>query len=114
MKMWIFILASPVFVLAQLDVALMLADTRDDWTEAIAFLEDDARFDRVHYVLCWSYTPPIGFMQQFDVIYTGGTRYGDQDEFGDNLADYVDSGGYVVSILYTLYYYPGYYGIGGR
>jgi hypothetical protein len=114
MKFWVIILTMPVVVYAQLDVALMLAANQPDWTDAIAFLENDERFDRVQYVYCGNQTPPLGIMQQFDVIYTGGTRYDDQILFGNRLADYVDGGGYVVSIYYTLYYWAGNYGIGGR
>lgn len=113
MKLSLLSLLMPLVALAKVDVAFMLADFEYRYTEAIEYIRSDQRFDRVDVVECGYFTPPLVAMQQYDVIFTAGLiNY--QDEFGDNLADYVDTGGFVVSIFYALCYYPDMWGIGGR
>ncbi|MCX7020775.1 MAG: hypothetical protein NTW26_00610, partial [bacterium] len=82
MRVSMLILLLPAVILAQVDVAFMLTTPRDRWSEAIEFVENDPRFDRVDYIYCRSFTPPLVAMQQYDVIFTGGSTYWDQDEFG--------------------------------
>ena len=105
----------PLAALAVVDVAFMVAEWIPVWTEAVEYVRNDQRFDEVYLINCQNLTPSLELMQRFDVIFVGGGEYKDQEDFGDNLADYVDGGGFVVSIFFAFFYYPEEgFGIGGR
>jgi len=106
----------PLAALAVVDVAFMVASKHEpEWWRPMDYLKEDPRFGLVDWIDCTTFTPPLGVMQYYDVIFTGGQRsLHDQDAFGDNLADYVDNGGFVIPILYMLAYESGGVGIGGR
>jgi len=116
MKSFIFMLLLPLVALADLDAAFMVAAIYDiEWSLPIDYLKNDPRFGLVDWYDCTAYTPTVGEMQNYDVIFTGGSRsLYDQNTFGDNLAEYVDNGGFVIPILYMLAFAQGQLGIGGR
>ncbi len=60
-------------------------------------------FDSVDVISAFSGTPSLLELQEFDAILTySNLKYQDPDEFGDVLADYVDSGGGVVAAVFAM------------
>jgi hypothetical protein len=114
MKTVILLLLLPLVALAGLDAVFLVGDFYQYWSEAVDFVKNDPRFEVVYFYNIINFTPPLEFMRNFDALFIGGTHTEEPDEFGDNLADYVDGGGCVVCIFGMLFYDPGGWGIGGR
>jgi len=114
MKSFILLLVLPLAALAGLDAVFLVGDFYQYWSDVVEYVRNDPRFDIVYFYSIMDWMPPLEFMRNFDVIFVGGTYTKEPDEFGDNLADYVDEGGCVVCIFGMLFYDPSGYGIGGR
>ncbi|MCX7021180.1 MAG: hypothetical protein NTW26_02690 [bacterium] len=114
MKTVILMLVLPLVALAGLDAAFMVGDFYQYWSEVVEYVRNDPRFDDVYFIDIMDFTPSLELMRNFDALFVGGTYPEEPDEFGDNLADYVDGGGCVVCIFGMLFYDPGGWGIGGR
>ncbi|HUT99660.1 MAG TPA: hypothetical protein VM054_11380 [bacterium] len=114
MKTVILMLVLPLVALAGLDAVFLVGDFYQYWSEVVEYVRDDPRFEVVYFYNIMDFTPPLEFMRNFDALFIGGTYTEEPDEFGDNLADYVDGGGCVVCISEMLFYDPGGWGIGGR
>ena len=115
MKTVILMLVLPLVALAGLDAVFLVGDFYQYWSEVVEYVRDDPRFDDVYFIHIMDFTPSLELMRNFDALFIGGTHTEEPDEFGDNLADYVDGGGCVVCISEMLFYDPGsWWGIGGR
>jgi len=114
MKTVVLLLVLPLAALAGLDAAFLVADFYQYWSEAIEYVRNDPRFEYVYWMDTSYFTPSVELMNNYDVLFIGGDFPKEPDEFGDNLADYVDGGGCVVCIFEILFYDPVGFGIGGR
>jgi hypothetical protein len=99
---------------AGLDAAFMVGNFYQYWSESIEYVGNDPRFEYPYWMDISHFTPSVEWMNNYDALFIGGDFPKEPDEFGDNLADYVDGGGCVVCIFEILFYDPVGFGIGGR
>jgi hypothetical protein len=78
------------------------------------YIADSPFYDIVTLLDCTTTTPSVDTMEDYGGVFTWSNyAYDDPVAFGNNLADYMDYGGVVVSCSFSHYYTDG-WGIGGR
>ncbi len=99
---------------AAVDVAIMAADLPQYTSDVEAKLNGTGLFNIVDLYETQNTTPSLADMQQYDaVIIWSDYSFQDSTTLGDNLADYMDSGGGVVYAVFSWYSSSG-LGIAGR
>jgi len=82
-------------------------------SDAQTYIGGDLYYDSVDFLDCTTTTPTVAQMEDYGVVFTWSNYpYADPMEMGDNLADYIDYFGGVVSCCFA--HDSGSYGIAGR
>ena len=86
-----------------LDVLVLFADNSDWGLDVVNKLSDTGQFNSVSYVDARYETPTLEELSVFgSVLVWSDYGFGDATTLGNNLADYVDSGGGVVCAMFTV------------
>ena len=96
-------------------VALVAADPPGFMEDVRAKLLATGRFSSVTLIEAYGVTPTLAELQAFDAVMVwSDATYLDADQLGNNLADYVDGGGGVVSVMFEVAILDPGYSLGGR
>lgn len=95
---------------ADLNIGVLGAELVAYVNDVQATLIGTGKFASVTTINVSAVTPTLAELQAFDaVIVWSDMYYDDPVTLGNNLADYVDAGGGVVTAVAEMYYFPGYY-----
>jgi len=79
------------------------------------YIGGDPFYDSVDFVNCHSYTPTVAEMEEYGCVFTwSNEKYSNPTLMGDNLADYMDGGGSVLSCAFAHFNLDYYGGLSGR